>query len=375
MKDLAFRRYRASTSDGRYLYYYWFKDKQRSSAQIPFHDGNPRNGSGNTLSPEMRWNPVRSEWNVIASHRQSRTFLPDASICPLCPTRDSDHPTEIPSPDFDVVAFENRFPSFVEPEERSTETVTGLYRTRPASGRCEVVVYTPKHDSSLASEDVHQVSKVVEVWRDRYCELAALSSVEYVLVFENRGEQVGVTLHHPHCQVYAFPFVPPAIEKELASSKRYLQETGGCLFCQILTDELQDGTRVVVDTERFVATVPFYARWPYEVHVHSKRHLGSLLEMDTDERSGLAAVLKSVAMKYDNLFGFTLPYVMALHQSPTDGGNYDHFHFHVEFYPPYRTADRLKYLAGVELGAGVFLNDAKPEEKAQELRDLEPRST
>ncbi|MBM3957450.1 MAG: galactose-1-phosphate uridylyltransferase, partial [Gemmatimonadetes bacterium] len=182
----------------------------------------------------------------------------------------------------------------------------------------------------------------------------------------------GVTLHHPHCQIYAFPFVPPVVARELASSRDHLEGSGECLFCSILAREIAEGARIVCEGGGHIALVPFYARWPYEVHVFPRRHVSSLAEMNTGERRDLARTIKTVATKYDSLFGFPLPYVMVLHQAPTDGGDHRHYHFHVEFYPPHRAGNRLKYLAGVELGAGVFLNDAEPEQKARELRELNP---
>jgi len=320
----------------------------------------------------MRWNPVLRQWTVVAAHRQERTFLPSAESCPLCPTRDPSRPTEIPEPDFDVVAFENRFPSFVRDSRPERAETNEPQDTRPALGRCEVVVYTSEHDSSLGEQGVGQVRKVVEVWTDRRRELGNLAEVDYVYIFENRGQEVGVTLHHPHGQIYAFPFIPPIIARELASSREHAERTGKCLFCEILAREISHRERIVHETDAHVAFVPFFARWPYEVHVLPKRHVLDLTGMDDTERGDLACMLKAVAARYDALFGFRLPYVMAMHQSPTDGGDHDHYHFHAEFYPPHRRGDRLKYLAGVELGAGVFLNDVEPERAAKELRGPVP---
>ena len=370
---LHMQRRRTEKADGRYLVYYRFDDEaEAAGGRASSREEKARRDPGEAPAPQMRWNPVLQQWIVVAAHRQERTFLPAEESCPLCPTRDPGFPTEIPESDFDVVAFENRFPSFVDAAEPIAEVEDDLYSSRPARGRCEVVVYTPEHSSSLAQQSVRQVRKVVEVWADRYRELGALEDVKYVFVFENRGEEVGVTLHHPHCQIYALPFVPPVVERELASSRAHWERKGECLFCRILAREAAEGSRMVFESRAHVAFVPFYARWPYEVHVFPKRHTPSLAEMGGPEREDLARAVKTVAMKYDGLFGFPLPYVMVMHQRPTDGGDHGHYHFHIEFYPPYRTRDRLKYLAGVELGAGLFLNDAQPEEKARELRELKP---
>ena len=365
------RKRRTTMADGRYLIYYTFGEGSESTdSGLP--SGAPAPAVRDAPAPRMRWNPVLDQWVVVAAHRQGRTFLPSADSCPLCPTKDPASPTEIPESDFEVVAFENRFPSFVGGSPDAKETGDDLYGVQPARGACEVVVYTPEHGSTLAQQSTEQVANVVDVWADRFEELGGLEYVKYVYVFENKGEEMGVTLHHPHCQIYALPYVPPVLEKELQSSHAHHERTGECLFCRILDRETTAGTRVVFEGPHHVAFVPFYARWPYEVHVLPKRHVTSLAEMDGPVRRDLARTLKAVAMKYDGLFGFSLPYLMAMHQRPSDGGDYAHYHFHVEFYPPYRSRDRLKYLAGVELGAGTYLNDTEPEEKARELRELAP---
>jgi UDPglucose--hexose-1-phosphate uridylyltransferase len=321
----------------------------------------------------MRWNPVLEQWGVVATHRQDRTFLPPARHCPFCPTRDPAQPTEIPTPDFEIVAFENRFPSFVPSPSLSGLASDGLYRTEPALGKCEVLVYTPDHDSSLARLDVQHIRRLVEVWADRYQELGVLPFVRYVLIFENKGEAVGVTLHHPHGQIYAFPFVPPVVEAELTSSYVHKERTGQCLFCSILEQEMDGRSRVVYENQHALAIVPFYARWPYEVHIFPGRHVSALPELNDGERDGVACALKVVTSKYDNLYGFSFPYVMVIHQCPTGSADHNYYHMHFEFYPPHRTKDKLKFMAGVELGAGTFLLDAAPEDKARELRETPPQ--
>jgi UDPglucose--hexose-1-phosphate uridylyltransferase len=317
---------------------------------------------------ELRWHPLLGEWVATATHRQERTFLPPADFCPLCPTEPGGFPTEIPEETYDLVVFENRFPSLTpEPPEPAVEA-TELYPVRPGRGICEVIVYTPHHTSTLADEPVEQVYKLVRVWADRFAELGALPFVEYVFVFENKGEAIGVTLHHPHGQIYGYPFVPPRVARELEQSRAHRAETGRCLVCDIVSEERRDGRRVVAENESFVAYIPFFARYPYEVHVASKRHLQALTDMGEGEQRLLAEVLKSVISAYDKLFDLSFPYMMVLHQRPTDGGDYDYYHFHVEFYPPLRTANKLKYLAGSETGAGAFITDTLAEEKAAELR-------
>lgn len=323
---------------------------------------------------ELRWNPVLEEWIITATERQERTFLPPKDYCPLCPTQPGAFATEIPRASYRVVAFENRFPSLRrQPPEPSVKD-DPLYRVAPARGVCEVIVYTPRHEGTLADRSVDEIEELIHVWTDRTEELGREPFIDYVYVFENKGEAIGVTLHHPHGQIYAFPFIPPRIRRELESAARHRERTGRCLFCDIVAAERADGRRVVIESKAFLVAVPFFARWPYETHVWSRRHLGSLTDLFDEEKRDLARVLKTLLQKYDNLWGFSLPYVMLLHQRPTDGQPHDSFHFHIEFYPPHRAPDKLKFLAGVEAGAGTFINDTLAEEKAAELRQAEPQT-
>lgn len=321
---------------------------------------------------ELRWNPTTREWVITATQRQERTFLPPRDFCPLCPTKPGGFESEILAPDFDIAVFENKFPSLRrEPPEPAVET-EGMFEVRPSRGVCEVVVYTPQHDTTLADQSVERIRRLIAVWTDRYIELGSHPFVDYVFIFENKGEVIGVTLHHPHGQIYAFPFVPPIPSRELAAARDYWMENGRCVHCDVLAQERADGRRIVWEDAEFVALIPFYARWPYEVHILPKRHLGALPDLSADEASSLTRALKTVLVGYDRLFDFSMPYMMVLHQTPTDGKDYPYAHFHIEFYPPHRTAQKLKYLAGSESGAGTFVNDSLPEEKAEELRNVLP---
>lgn len=314
---------------------------------------------------ELRWNPTLEEWVIVATHRQDRTHLPDSSACPLCPGV-----LEIPE-DFEIACFENRFPSLrkdpQEPEIKGDE----LYRVRKAQGICEVVVYTPEHEGTLTDQSVQKIYDLIRVWKDRYEELGSREFIDYVFIFENKGEVIGVTLNHPHGQIYAYPFIPPKIQTELnASEKYYEKHNGQCLFCEILRKEREYQKRIVSENESFTAFIPFFARYTYEVHIYPNQHLRSIAEFDDTAQKDFALILKDVLVKYDNLFGFSFPYIMVMHQEPTTGDKYDHYHFHIEFYPPYRTEEKIKYLAGSESGAGAFINDAAAEEKAEELRKI-----
>ncbi|HEX8773893.1 MAG TPA: galactose-1-phosphate uridylyltransferase [Pyrinomonadaceae bacterium] len=317
---------------------------------------------------ELRWNPLLGEWVATATHRQERTFLPPADFCPLCPTREGGFPTEVPESSYDLVVFENRFPSLrPDPPEPAVEG-SELYPVRPAQGVCEVVLYSQEHTTTLAEEPVEQIYQLVRVWTDRFLALGALDFVKYVFAFENKGEAIGVTLHHPHGQIYAYPFIPPRIERELEQCHAHQEREGSCLLCDVMAEEQRDGRRIVALNESFAAFIPFYARWPYELHICSRRHLQALTDMTEAEQRDLASMLKMVLTAFDRLFNIKFPYMMVIHQRPVDGGSYDYYHFHIEFYPPLRTATKLKYLAGSETGAGLFINDTLAEEKAAELR-------
>ena len=320
---------------------------------------------------ELRWNPLLEEWVVTATHRQERTFFPPADYCPLCPTRPGGFPTEVPGGDYDVAVLENRFPSFHANPPEPAVSGDELTPVRPAQGICEVVLYSPRHDATLVSLGRETVYKLVQVWRDRYEELGARPGIQYVFVFENRGAEVGVTLTHPHGQIYAFPYVPPVPQRELASMRKHWQQTGRCLLCDLLRRETEDGVRLVSSFGGFRALVPFYARFPYEVHIVAQRHLGSLSELSEDEGWDLAGAVHDVVTRYDAMYASPMPYMMVVHQSPTDcAANYFYHHFHIEFYPLRRAADKLKYRAGCESGAGTFITDALPEDWAAQLRRI-----
>jgi UDPglucose--hexose-1-phosphate uridylyltransferase len=309
---------------------------------------------------ELRFDELRGEQVAYAIHRQDRTFLPTREHCPLCPTRPGGPSSEIPFPAFEIAVFENRFPAFEVPR-----------------GAAEVVVYTDDHDASFGTLAPSRAEDLMWVWRQRYCELAAREDVEYVMIFENRGVEVGVTLHHPHGQIYGFPFVPPVPALELAADARL----GGCAPCALLHRELEDRTRIVCENDAVVAFVPYAARWAYEVHVSMREHRPSLRECDAAELRLLASALQTLIRGYDALFERPFPYVMVLHQAPTGasgqatgpagaGGG----HVHVEFYPPLRSATKLKYLAGSEQGAGTFISDTLPEQSAATLREAIARA-
>jgi UDPglucose--hexose-1-phosphate uridylyltransferase len=300
---------------------------------------------------ELRFEELRGEQVVYAIHRQERTFLPARDHCPLCPTQPGGPETEIPLPAFEIAVFDNRFPAFEAPE-----------------GAAEVVVYTDDHDASFGTLAADRAEALMWVWRQRYEELGAREDVDYVFIFENRGVEVGVTLRHPHGQIYAYPFMPPVPRLEVAADERL----GGCAPCSLLRTELADRRRLVYENDGVVVYVPYAARWAYEAHVVLRAHRPSLLDCEPEELTLLADALQALARGYDALFDRPFPYVMAVHQAPTVAApstSERHGHLHVEFYPPLRTADKLKYLAGSEQGGGTFISDTLPEESAPTLRE------
>jgi UDPglucose--hexose-1-phosphate uridylyltransferase len=324
---------------------------------------------------QLRWDPTLREWVAYATHRQDRTFLPPAEYCPLCPTEQGGFPTEVPRESYDIVVFENKFPSYVPDAPEPDEPGTALTPTASGRGVAEVVVYSDEHEETLAGLPERRIRNLVEVWADRYDELGGLGYVDYVFIFENKGEAIGVTLHHPHGQIYGYPFVPPRPKKELEAAHAHRREHGACLHCALLAEEHADGRRILHKGEHFTAFVPFYAHYPYEAHVYARRCAPSIAQLDEDERRDLARTLKRLLTGYDALWGFSLPYMMVMHQAPTDGEDHEGVaHFHVEFYPPNRTAEKLKYLAGSETGAGAFIVDALPEDTAAELREAIERA-
>ncbi|MCL5005629.1 MAG: galactose-1-phosphate uridylyltransferase [Acidobacteria bacterium] len=313
---------------------------------------------------ELRWNPTLREWVSTASHRQNRPLMPQ-DWCPFCPGSG-----RVPD-NYDVYIYPNDFAAFsIPPEVPSTEG-DGFYRVKPSHGKCDVVLYHPDHHTSLPELPIPHLGRLVGAWRKRFVELKETPGIRYVLIFENKGAVIGVTMPHPHGQIYALPLIPPLIKKELDSARAHFRTHHRCLFCDILEKERGDGRRVVAENRDFTAFVPFYARWPYEVHIYSRRHLDALDQLRPSEEKALAEILKWVTLKYDHLFQMSFPYMMLMHQAPTRG-HYPYYHFHIEFYPPHRSKEKLKYLASVETGAGTFLNDSLAEEKAGELSATPP---
>ncbi len=310
----------------------------------------------------VRWHPLRGEWVVYASHRQHRTFLPPAAWNPLAPATDPAHPTEVPAGAWEVAVFDNLFPALgnhgqpVPPE---------IVEARPCHGTCEVVVFTQDPTQSLGSMSLDRIELVLAVWADRTRVLRERADVAYVFPFENRGVAVGATLQHPHGQIYAYPFVPPIAERALA-----LQRATPGLLAKLFADEIAADLRTLYVSEHSIAVVPVCARWAYEIWVAPRRAVATLDQLGDDERFDLSRALQLALRKLDALWQRAMPYVLAIHQAPVRG-EHPYAHLHIEIYPWARMPDRMKYLAGSEVGAGVFTADSLPEAKAAELRAVE----
>lgn len=328
---------------------------------------------------EERWHPLREEWVIVAAHRQDRPWsgntvrhveksLPEyVKDCYLCPG--NSRVSGARNPQYaSTFVFDNDHPSVALHAPENLEAPLGIYRNRPAHGIARVVCYSPKHNLSLAELELPEIVTLLHVWEEQYRELGSRPEIAHVLIFENRGEVVGVSNSHPHCQIYATNFVFKTIETEANVSRRYLAETGRVLFQDILKAESCDRRRIICENDSAIAFVPYFARYAYELFVAPKASHPSLADLSEKELTEFAAILRQVLIKFDNLWNIPFPYVMPLHQAPTDEADHRGFHFHIEFHPPLRKPDLLKYLAGPEIGGGNFLSDTSPEQKAEELQ-------
>ena len=337
--------------DGRRLWLYgWQQHQGKPLSELP---------PAPPPAPHCRWHPLRSEWVVYAAHRQERTFKPPAEFCPLCPASPDASPGEIPFADFEIAVFENRFPSFAplapDPPPLPVETAR-------AAGACEVIVYSAEHAGSLAALPQERVRLLVEVWADRCRELLARPEVAFAMPFENRGEQVGVTLHHPHGQLYAFPFVPPVVKPMVEAFRR--DSVLERLFDRI-------GSAYEVDGDgNATAFVPPFARFPFELWIAPRRRAPGPWALEAAEIASFAAMLRRSLARLDTLFARPMPYILLLYPAPK--GEEAHFHTHLQILPFLRAAERLKYLAGCEQGAGIFLADMLPETMVERLKAAVP---
>ena len=355
-------------ADGRELIY--FGDHADEEAGYPDLRPLPRI----EVSSQVRHDPLLGEWVIVAGHRQDRTFLPPADHCPLDPSTPG-RLTEIPAPSYQVVVFENRFPSLVPGGgvgEGSGDDPNGLLATRPGNGRCEVVCFSQDHNASFADLTHDQAALVLAAWIDRSAALAALPGVEQVYCFENRGEEIGVTLHHPHGQIYGFPFVTPVTTRMLTQARGYAAGTGRNLFDDMVAGEIAAGIRLVARNEHWTAFVPAAARWPYEVLLFPAEPVPDIPALSDQARAAFCDLYLDVLHRLDALFCVPLPYIAAWHQAPPgDAFARREFRLHLQVLSVRRAPGKLKYLAGTESGMGVWINDVLPEEAALRLREAQ----
>jgi UDPglucose--hexose-1-phosphate uridylyltransferase len=370
---------RVRMDDGRTLNLYDYAPQGELPPYLELHQkeaaANPPTGHRILEKPsEMRWNPTRGEWTVYAAHRMNRVQLPSRDACPLCPGV-----LELPLP-YQIAIFENRSPSmsYVEGEQSTpVPPVDAFDLTVPARGRCDMVVYSQEHDAKFAHMPLSDIYALVESWRDRYSEHMAEPEIQFTSIFENKGREAGMTLDHPHGQIYGFSFLPPDLQKQWDQTQAFWKGNSG-LWEKVIEKELRDQNRIIAETDGFLAAMPFYARYPYEVHVFAKRQgVSDLISMTPVERRELAGIMKNISLRYENLWGdqavYGFPTLMLMQQLTKQSGA-ERYRFHIEFFPLQRSPEKLKYRASIETGTNTFLNDALPENQAAELRAAEPAS-
>lgn len=317
---------------------------------------------------ELRWNPLTNDWVMIASHRQNRPQMPK-DWCPFCPGSG-----RVPD-SFEVYEYDNDFPALSQTPPPIDNVDNGrLFRTAESYGKCEVILYSPNHTATLPELSDAHVGKLVDLWCERFEAMHADEKIKYIFIFENRGEPVGVTMPHPHGQIYGYPFLPKKLSLEADNAKAHLTNTGKCLYCDMLEQEIEDGRRIIFKNEHFTVFLPFFCEYPYGVYIMSNTHKQYITDFTDEERASLALTVKHTVGMLDNLFGYAFPYMMCMHNAPVNMGDFsDDFHFHIEFFPPMRAADKQKFNASSETGAWAHCNPTAPEEKAEELREAYAR--
>ena len=354
-------RSRGVLADGRELFYY---DSEPDRGRERYIDA--RELEARPAAPELRYDALRDEWVSVASARMSRPTLADSG-CPLCPSA-SGAMTEIPAPDYEVAVFENRFPSFHGPVNVLED---GAMAKRAAGGRCEVVCFASEHDASFRDLDESRVTLVMDALADRTAQLSHLDEVAQVFCFENRGEDIGVTLHHPHGQIYGYPYVTPTSTRMLDSARKYRDRHGGNLFADLVARECEAEARIVAQNSDWVAFVPYSARWPFEVSIYPTVQVPDLAELPRRHRLSFGEIYLPVLRALDSVFDVSMPYISGWHQAPTRVDR-DLAHLHLQLLSTRRAATKLKYPAGSESAMGAFVNDMSPEESAARLRDALP---
>ncbi|MDQ0733968.1 galactose-1-phosphate uridylyltransferase [Arthrobacter agilis] len=358
-------------SDGRELIYFDAREESAARHRDPAATHDPRGLPPRGPAGTARYDALTGEWIAVAAHRQSRTHLPPADQCPLCPTTPSNL-SEIPT-DYEVVVFENRFSSF-GPDLGDLPASPAWGTTATAYGRCEVVAFDSAHEGSFGSLSPDRARTVIDAWAQRTEALSAMPGIKQVFCFENRGADIGVTLLHPHGQIYAYPFIPPRAATLAARASEFFEASGGTqtLMGSALAAERSSGERMVIEGRHFSAFVPFAARWPLEVHLVPHRQVADIAGLTGEERDELTTVYLELLGRLDALYPTPTPYIAAWQQAPIDDALRPASYLHLQLTSPRRAADKLKFLAGSEAAMGAFINDTTPEKVAEALRGATP---
>lgn len=319
---------------------------------------------------ELRWNPLLQTWTMVASHRQNRPNLPKHQ-CPFCPGSG-----KVPDT-FEVISLPNDFPVMMPEPPTPDPVATDFFQTMPSYGKCEVVLYSCEHAITLQELSIPHIQKLVQLWKSRFLDIRNDSHVQYIFPFENKGEEVGATIAHPHGQIYGYPFIPLKLMTEYTSCMEYYQTHKKCLICHLTEEEKRVHLRIIHENPSMIAYIPFFTDYPWGVFIVSKRHFSHIDHMTVDEERDLAEILKIVVGAFDFLFDRPFPYMMVMHQGPVnhplEKPSHEFFHWHLEFYPPLRAKDRIKFYASSEMGAWAAANVMAVESSSQQLLESKIR--
>ena len=315
--------------------------------------------------PELRWNPFLKTWTMVSAERQNRPQMPK-DWCPFCPGSG-----RVPD-EYDVLKYDNDFP-ILSPNPQEVKNIdSSIYKKEEAYGKSEIILYSPEHRKYLYQLPVEHIKKLIDLWCERTEEISRDRKIQYVFIFENKGEEVGVTMPHPHGQIYGFPFVPLKIKTELDNCKEFYENKARCLICEMNSEEVENKQRIVFENDDFLSYIPFFTDYPYGVYIVSKLHKGLISDFTEKEKLSLAQTLKVVTGSFDMIFNRPFPYMMVMHQTPVNSREYkeseNFYHFHIEFYPPLRDRDKIKFYASSEMGAWANANVAEVEETARFMR-------
>ena len=309
---------------------------------------------------ELRFNPLINDWVMIASNRQNRPQMPK-DWCPFCPGGNvPDH--------YDVYKYDNDFPALSQNPPQPDDVANGFFKAKENYGKCEVILYSPEHTTTMKQLSPEHIRKLVNLWCERFEEISSDEKIKFVFIFENKGEVVGVTMPHPHGQIYGYSVIPKKIELEMDSFRTHYEENNKCLMCDMIENEKNDGRRIIFENDYFTVFLPFFCEYPYGVYIAPKRHFSYITDMTDEEKDAFALTLKQTAGTLDCLFDTAFPYMMCMYNAPVNTENLPDYHFHVAFYPPMRSAEKQKFNASSETGAWAHCNPVAPEAASEELR-------